>query len=219
MDVILNASTILLAAVCIGGALIYVAASWKGVRPAAVMAKVAASTSFVAIALVNGAAATAYGWAVLAALIFSWLGDMLLLSRKSMIFLTGMATFFIAHVAFSAACAMRPVSIGIFAAGLAATGLFGVLILKWLWPFLLGPHRFAVPVYLAAVMVMVSLAIAASVAELPAVVAVGAVAFALSDVSVARDRFIERDVINKAWGLPLYYLAQVIFAASVAGSR
>ncbi len=216
---VLNPPTIMLAAVCLGGALIYVAASWKGVRPAAVMAKVAASTSFVAIALVNGAAATAYGWAILAALIFSWLGDMLLLSRKSMIFLTGMATFFIAHVAFSAAFAMKPVSIGIFAAGLAATGVFGAVILRWLWPFLRGPYRFAVPLYLAAIMVMVSLAVAASVAALPPIVALGAVAFALSDISVARDRFIERDVFNKAWGLPLYYLAQVIFAISVAGSR
>jgi len=64
---------------------------------------------------------------------------------------------------------------------------------------------------------MVSSAIAASASAVPATVAVGAVAFALSDVSVARDRFIERNVFNKAWGLPLYYFAQVIFAVSVAG--
>jgi uncharacterized membrane protein YhhN len=97
--------------------------------------------------------------------------------------------------------------------------VFGAVILRWLWPFLRGPYRFAVPLYLAAIMVMVSLAVAASVAALPPIVALGAVAFALSDISVARDRFIERDVFNKAWGLPLYYLAQVIFAISVAGSR
>jgi len=76
-----------------------------------------------------------------------------------------------------------------------------------------------VPLYLAAIMIMVSLAVAASVAALPPIVAIGAVAFALSDVSVARDRFIERDVVNKAWGLPLYYFAQVIFAVSAAGLR
>ena len=216
---VVNGPTILLAAVCLGGALIYVAASWKSIRPAAITAKVAASTSFVAIALFNGAGTTSYGQAILAALMFSWLGDMLLLSRKSTIFLTGMTAFFIAHAAFSIAFAVRPISVTALAAGLAVTGLFGIAILRWLWPYLTGPFRFAVPLYLAAIMIMVSLAIAASAASLPATVAIGAVGFALSDVSVARDRFIERDVINKAWGLPLYYFAQVIFAISAAGSR
>lgn len=217
--VVVNSSNILLAAVCLGGALVYVFASWKAFRPAAVAAKVAASTSFVAISLINGAATTPYGRAVLAALIFSWLGDVLLLSRESVFFLAGMAAFFAAHVAFSAAFALKPVSITALAAGLAVTGLFGAVILRWLWPFLRGPYRFAVPLYLAAIMIMVSLAVAASASALPPIVAIGAIAFALSDVSVARDRFIERDVVNKAWGLPLYYFAQVIFAISVAGSR
>jgi hypothetical protein len=44
----------------------------------------------------------------------------------------------------------------------------------------------------------------------------GAVLFALSDVFVARDRFVHSGFANRQWGLPLYFLAQLILAASVA---
>jgi uncharacterized membrane protein YhhN len=40
-----------------------------------------------------------------------------------------------------------------------------------------------------------------------------AVAFALS---VARDRFVVPGFVNRAWGLPLYYAAQLVLAATVA---
>ena len=42
-----------------------------------------------------------------------------------------------------------------------------------------------------------------------------AVAFFCSDLSVARDRFVAPGFANRAWGLPLYYAAQLAFAWSV----
>jgi uncharacterized membrane protein YhhN len=39
--------------------------------------------------------------------------------------------------------------------------------------------------------------------------------FAISDIAVARDRFVRQSLTNKIWGIPLYYLAQVLFAISV----
>jgi hypothetical protein len=42
------------------------------------------------------------------------------------------------------------------------------------------------------------------------------VAFAASDVSVARDRFVREDFLNRAWGLPLYYGGQLLIALSPA---
>jgi len=33
----------------------------------------------------------------------------------------------------------------------------------------------------------------------------------VSDLSVARDRFVSRSFSNRAWGLPLYYAAQIVF--------
>jgi uncharacterized membrane protein YhhN len=43
---------------------------------------------------------------------------------------------------------------------------------------------------------------------------IGAVMFAVSDIFVARDRFVSPSVANRLWGLPLYYAAQLIFALS-----
>lgn len=44
----------------------------------------------------------------------------------------------------------------------------------------------------------------------------GAILFAASDISVARDRFVADGFWNKAWGLPAYFIAQLILAWSVA---
>jgi len=63
--------------------------------------------------------------------------------------------------------------------------------------------------------VMVASAIAATGAGGDWRYAVGALAFAVSDVAVARNRFVAPGPMNKAWGLPLYYAAQLAFALSL----
>ena len=57
---------------------------------------------------------------------------------------------------------------------------------------------------------MTALACAVTGAGGPSSVAAGAIAFTASDISVARDRFVQPGFANRAWGLPLYYLAQVL---------
>jgi hypothetical protein len=42
------------------------------------------------------------------------------------------------------------------------------------------------------------------------------VSFYLSDLSVARDRFVVTEFNNKLWGWPLYFGAQLVLAATVA---
>jgi hypothetical protein len=46
-------------------------------------------------------------------------------------------------------------------------------------------------------------------------ITVGAVMFYLSDLAVARDRFVAPGFTNRVWGLPLYYGAQLILALTV----
>ena len=55
-------------------------------------------------------------------------------------------------------------------------------------------------------------------AQCPALteIPLGAVAFFLSDLAVARDRFVAKGWVNRVWGLPLYYFGQVLLATSVA---
>ena len=63
---------------------------------------------------------------------------------------------------------------------------------------------------------MATLACGVTAAGGPWQVAVGALAFTASDVAVARDRFVKREFLNRAWGLPLYYGAQLLIAATPA---
>ena len=44
---------------------------------------------------------------------------------------------------------------------------------------------------------------------------VGAVMFTASDIAVVRDRFVAPGFVNRLWGLPLYYAAQLIIAWSI----
>jgi hypothetical protein len=46
-------------------------------------------------------------------------------------------------------------------------------------------------------------------------VLIGAVAFYVSDLAVARQRFVRQQVLNRLWGLPLYYGAQLLLASSI----
>ena len=208
----LSLITILLASVCIAAAFGCVIADRKKLHATAVAAKVTASTCFVLLAFFVGAAETGYGRAIITALLLSWLGDVLLLSQRSPFLLAGIAAFFLAHIGFAIAFAMNKISTPILAVSLTAGVVAGILLLRWLWNYLHGAYRWAVPLYILAIVIMVS--IAASAVSLPTGVALGGVAFAISDVAVARDRFVEHNGFNKAWGLPLYYFAQILFAAS-----
>ena len=44
---------------------------------------------------------------------------------------------------------------------------------------------------------------------------VGAVLFYLSDLAVARERFVVRSFWNGAWGSPMYFVGQVVLALTV----
>ena len=66
--------------------------------------------------------------------------------------------------------------------------------------------------YMVVISTMVALAVGTVVAHGNAWIVVGAVGFYLSDLSVARDRFVARGWVNRVWGLPLYFGAQLVLA-------
>ncbi len=209
--------TVLCWFLCIGLSGAYLLGRQNGMWPVGAMAKTLASTAFVAVAVMNGAFLTVYGQLILAALILSWFGDLLLLSSRHTYLLAGIAAFFLAHIAFAAAFTRLMVDTVSFTTALVVTSAVGAAILLWLWKYLAGLYRAAVPAYIAAIAVMSSLAIAAN--DAPALpVAAGAVLFAISDVAVAEERFVEPHH-GRAWGLPLYYVAQLVLASSVIAVR
>ena len=69
--------------------------------------------------------------------------------------------------------------------------------------------------YIGVISLMVATSIGAVAAGAPIVLAVGAIVFALSDLFVARERFVQKGFVNSALGLPAYFGAQLLLAASV----
>jgi uncharacterized membrane protein YhhN len=185
---------------------IHLAAEARGARVARAAGKVGASLAFVALALALGVDAP-FDRGVLAGLALSVVGDALLLSSGRPAFLAGLVAFLAAHVAYAATFAV---------AGRAAAwpalplGLALVAVLRWLWPHL-GAMKGPVIAYCVVISAMLWLAVGVGRIE----VTLGAVLFYLSDLAVARDRFVAPAFVNRLVGLPLYYGAQVLLALAV----
>lgn len=179
------------------------------------MLKPAASMLFVLAALALGGLESGYGRAIITGLALCAGGDVLLLSRDEKAFLVGVAAFASGHVAYIAAFILAGPAAGpaLIAAAL-VTGTGAWRILRWLAPHL-GKFRIPAFAYLAIISAMVVAAVAASIGTGQARIAAGAVLFFVSDISVARDRFIKEDFANRLWGLPLYYSAQLLLASTV----
>ena len=189
----------------------------RGARVGIWLAKPVASLAFVWAALQSGATGSAYGDWLLAGLALCLAGDLLLIPvERPSVFRAGILAFLLGHVAFAVAFLMRPLSwLGLLGAGLL---LFGLLraVLRWLRPRLAADMVVPVHAYVIVIGSMAAVACAVSLAGGPWQVAAGALAFAASDVAVARDRFVSPGFVNRAWGLPLYYAAQLTLAATPA---
>jgi uncharacterized membrane protein YhhN len=182
------------------------------------LCKPLASAGFVAAAVAAGALHSGYGWAILIALVLSWLGDVLLVPHREGTFLAGLAAFFFCHVALSAAFLLRDNAPAWTAVALVLLAVIAVAVDRWLYPFVPRSLRLPVRLYIAVITLMVALAAGSLAAGEPLIGFLGAFTFFLSDLSVARDRFVKPGFLNRLWGYPVYYAAQLLLAASVAGS-
>jgi uncharacterized membrane protein YhhN len=209
--------TILLASCCLCViALLFAEA--RDSSPMRALFKLGASLSFVALALAGGALETGFGRVMLLALALCAVGDALLIRRNEAWFLGGMGAFAAGHIAFAVSFLMAGARLGpaaVIAFALAATaGLAVVLTLRRR----LGAMLMPVTLYSAIIAFMCAAAVGLADFR-PDIqhitIATAAIAFAVSDVSVALDQFVKRAFANRLWGLPLYFAAQVAFALSV----
>lgn len=180
--------------------------------------KPAASLAFVLAAVAAGAVETPMGQALLAGLVLSAIGDIFLIPRSERLFLAGMGAFGIGHLAYSFAFTLGGIRFGYEAAVAGGLTLGAGLIFLGPMRGKMGALSAPVGVYVLIIAAMVALSAghwaAAGTGEAMRLAA-GAVAFAASDLSVARDRFLKRAFFNRAWGLPLYYGAQCLIATAV----
>jgi uncharacterized membrane protein YhhN len=198
-------------AACVAALLV---AELAGSRAAVWAVKPLASAGFIAAALAAGALQSAYGQAVLLALGLSWLGDVFLIPRSRRLFLAGLVSFLLGHLAFLGAFVVRGVHPGWMAAGLVLV-VPSAFVHVWLRPHLPAGLRAPVLAYMAVITVMAAGALGTYGAWGCAVIPAAAAAFYVSDLAVARDAFVKPGVSNRLWGLPLYYGAQLLFATSV----
>ncbi len=155
--------------------------------------------------------------------VLSLAGDVLLIPKKtSRAFLLGLLAFLAAHVAY--AVAFLTLGVPDARAWWIVLPLVAVAggVLRWLWPRLDRRFRIAVPAYMAVISTMLACAVAASPRPGGWAIGLGAGLFYLSDLFVARNRFVTPGFVNRAVGLPLYYAGQwllVISILSVSGVR
>ncbi len=179
------------------------------------MGKPLASLGFVAAAISGGALEHPYGRAITAGLVLAFAGDVLLIPRRRpAVFRAGVLSFLAGHLAYCAAFAIVGLDARWLIAAVVVLAAAAVPIVRWLAPHLPRDMRAAALAYVVVISLMVATAAAAVGAGGEGIILIGAIAFYLSDLSVARDRFVTPAFYNRLWGLPLYYAAQFVLAAT-----
>ena len=180
-------------------------------RESEVVSKTTASLGFVVLGVLQWQSGHPVATWLVVGLGLCAIGDVLLIWDRT--FEHGLVAFLLGHhgydVAFHAAIPMA----GWTRWMLAPVAVASAGALAWLWPHL-GRRRVSVSAYVVVITLMVWGALAVRPA-LGWMIATGAVLFYLSDLTVARDRFVEADFVNRAVGLPIYYIAQILIAISV----
>lgn len=158
-------------------------------------------------------AASARGW-VVAALLFSLAGDVfLMLGSGERLFLGGLSSFFVAHVAYVVAFFVLGVSwgrVGVAAAVVAGVGVVvGGRVLR-----ALGRSKLRGPV--VAYMTVISVMVAIAVGTGRGWAVVGAALFYWSDATIAWNRFVRPFGAAKLVIIVTYHLAQLALVCSLA---
>ena len=175
-----------------------------------------ASAGYLGAAIAAGALVEPYGQAILVALVLCWIGDLALLGKGKAALLGGLGAFLLGHLGFVGAFLIHGFDdkVALSAAALLSPVVAGAL--WWLWPKVSPDMRRPVLAYIAVITTMVATSAGAVSAGLPTRVGVGAALFFVSDLFVARNRFVAPGSINRLIGLPLYYAGVTLLATSMA---
>ena len=213
---IMNVGILMLALPLLAALLFYAKKeSTRGV----LLTKPVLSTLFVMTALVGTHTNSKYFVLVLSGLLLCLAGDVFLIFFSSKkLFLAGLISFLAGHVLYSVAF-FSMASPGTLALIVAAFCLVvSGPVFAWLKPRL---GTMLVPVFVYMIIITVMVISAASLMENDhlgftgrMLAFSGAVLFYVSDIFVARHRFIKKEYVNRLAGLPLYYAGQFMIAYS-----
>lgn len=171
--------------------------------------KTLASLGFVWMAVADGLPTTPVGWLLLTGLGLSLLGDVALVFKHG--FLPGLVAFAATHLAYTGAFVNDTTNtvVMVSAAALAIVAL--VAVRRWLDGRV--PERLNLPVQVY--MIAISAMLVTAAGQPDRMLYAGAALFYLSDLAVARQRFVTPGFRNKLVGLPLYYAGQLLIASAV----
>ena len=216
------AATIVCALACAA----LVAAEYKHWRIVRAVAKAFASGGFVTLALLTLTTCdrllppwSEYQLYMIVGLVLGMAGDIALLGKSEGAFLAGLTAFLLGHIAYIVGFAqLAPPSTWLDVRALIPLVVGGTA-LRLLWSRL-GSMRVPVIAYVIAIVLMMSAALAAS--RMPAIalqnrvlLVVGAALFFLSDLAVAKEKFVAASFATRAWGLPAYFAGQLLIAWSL----
>jgi uncharacterized membrane protein YhhN len=210
---ILAVVKLILISVIVGAVSCLLRAVRVGDREAEVLSKTTASLIFVVLGAIAWLSGNPVATWLIVGLALCAAGDVLLIWDRT--FDLGLMSFLLGHVAYVAAFHTAAPITGWTRWMLLPIVLVSFGALVWLWPHL-GRRRISVSAYVLVITIMVWGALAVtSGGVLGWKIAIGAVLFYLSDLTVARDRFVQSDFLNRGIGLPMYYAAQILIALSV----
>jgi uncharacterized membrane protein YhhN len=208
---------IIWAVICGLGLLVSLAAEYRSNSGFSGLGKLMAASAYIAAALSLGAVGTHYGRVLVVGMAFCWLGDLLLASKnRQNLFLAGLVSFLLGHLVYIGAFTVRGFSVPALVGAAAVMAVFAWRVLSWLNPVVDQRMRRPVQLYVVAISVMLAMAAATFSASGGLVLLLGGLLFVISDLAVARNRFVAPGFVNRAWGLPTYFTAQFLLAASVA---
>jgi uncharacterized membrane protein YhhN len=197
------------------GLAVLLVGEWKDQRILCFLGKPFASIGFIVAAVGFGALESRYGKTVLAGLVLGAIGDVCLLGRARRYFIAGLISFLLGHVAYVVAFGSLPTSLSYALVAGVAMSLLMFFVARWVFPHAVE-MRVPIGIYMLVIAGMCIVAVGGGGAGAPWMVPVGALMFTASDIAVVRDRFVTRGFVNRLWGLPLYYAAQLVIAWSIA---
>jgi len=190
----------------------------KGVLTAKLVVKSLLSSLFILAAVVQFHPIPLYYRFLLIGMIFCLGGDVFLALPGKKMFLFGLVSFLLGHVFYTAAFFYTAGFNQWAGIGLAISALAGAGVFLWLRPYL-GSMKIPVIFYILVISAMVvgawSMVGAGELKPAGRMAAFGgALGFYVSDIFVARQRFLKTEFVNRLIGLPLYYGGQFMLALS-----
>ncbi len=208
---------VILVAVFLLGGLLHVGS--KGLRQWVLPVKTALSCLFIIAALLQTPYAQAYFLLIILGLLFCLAGDVLLELPHPKMFLLGLVSFLVGHLFYVMAFFYIADSNQWTLIGALLTAGSSAIIYIWLKPHL-GSMHLPVVIYIIVISAMLcgawtTLGMSDLLPAGRLLVFGGALSFYLSDLFVARERFLYPSYTNRIIGLPLYYAGQFMIAFSI----